>query len=213
MNKIRARKLNRLKNFDYTQDGCYFVTICSKNRIECFGDVLNEEMRLNEFGRIIRECWLDLPNHYANCELDEYIIMPNHVHGIIVINNENMAMVGTVGTGFKPGKWNKINMAGTVGTGFKHGKWNKINMVGTGLKPVPTVVGKIYSLSEIIRGFKTFSSRKINEQYPGVEFRWQRSFYDHIIRNEKSLEKIRRYIYYNPAKWEYDRNQPANLFM
>jgi len=118
-------------------------------------------MKLNRYGKITRECWLDLPNHYANCQLDSFMVMPNHFHGIIVINN-----------------------------------------VGTGFKPVPTEHG----LSEIVRGFKTFSSRKINHLNPSLNFSWQRSFYDHIIRTEKTLGKIREYITNNPLRWEFDRN-------
>ncbi|NOQ68168.1 hypothetical protein GQ568_01885 [Patescibacteria group bacterium] len=85
-------------------------------------------------------------------------------------------------------------------------------IAGMGLKPIPTGV-KCYSLSEIIRGFKTFSSRKINEQNPNLIFRWQARFYDHIIRNERSLDEIRKYIVENPLKWKLDRKNPENLYM
>jgi len=102
--------------------------------------------------------------------LEKFIIMPNHIHGIVVIYNN----------------------------------------VGAGLKPAPTYPMERYSLSEIIRGFKTFSSRKINKQNSHIHFRWQRSFYDHIIRNEQSLHDTRQYIKNNPLKWEFDRNHPDN---
>ena len=186
-----GRKPNRLKEYDYSEDGFYFVTICAKDRGDrfqthpYFGEIKGGKMILNNCGRVIKKCWFDLLNHYWNCKLDEFIIMPNHFHGIIIIaNNVN------VGTGLKPG---------TVGT----------VTVGTGLKPVPT----IYTLSEIIRGFKTFSSKTINQDNPDMAFRWQRSFYDHIIYGEQSLMKIREYIRNNPLKWELDRNNPENLFM
>src|SRR3989344_8306662 len=81
----RNRKLNRWPGYDYSQSGLYFITIITKNRIEWFGRVDNGEMVLNQYGRIVRDCWLDLPNHYSNCQLDEFVIMPNHVHGIIII--------------------------------------------------------------------------------------------------------------------------------
>ena len=166
---VRNRKPNRLKNYDYSSSGYYFVTICTKNRQEYFGNIIDNKMILNKYGKIIENCYLDLTNHYSNCLLDEYIIMPNHIHAIIVIKNTNQP-------------------------------------VGNGLKPFPTK----YSLSEIIRGFKTFSSRKIHEL--GLNsFKWQKSFYDHIIRNEYSLFRIREYIRNNPINWEEDRNNQAKI--
>ena len=159
---MRERKLNRLKDYNYSQDGYYFVTICTKDRKEFFGRVEEEKMNLNNHGEIVNQCWYELPKHYLNCSLDSFVIMPNHFHGIIVINNKNI--------------------------------------VGNGFKPFPT-----HGLSEIIRGFKTFSSRKINEKITDAsKFQWQKSFYDHVIRNEKSLNNLRQYIMYNPMKWELD---------
>ncbi len=109
--------------------------------------------------------------------------MPNHVHGIVVINNVSVV----VGTGFKP--------------------------VPTPMTPTPTITSKHHSLSEIMRGFKTFSSRRINENNSQNIFRWQRSFYDHVIRDENSLNHIRQYIRDNPAKWAQDRNNQEDLYM
>ena len=165
------RKLNRLKSYDYSKEGYYFVTICTKNRQENFGNIEDGEMVLNKFGEITEKCWYDLPNHYLNSRLDEFVIMPNHVHGIVVI----------------------------------------VDRVGNGLKPFPTKQN--HGLSEIIRGFKTFSSRRINELQDKFKFQWQKSFYDHVIRNEKSLSEIRKYIQENPMKWHLDKNNPENLFM
>ncbi|MEW6376345.1 MAG: transposase [Thermodesulfobacteriota bacterium] len=166
---MRERKSTRLRNYDYSQNGYYFVTICTRNREEWFGRVENEEMVLSRWGEIVRICWNELIQHYPNCSLDSFVIMPNHVHGIVVINNENI--------------------------------------VGNGLKPFPT-----YGLPEIIRGFKTFSSRKINLEIGGSnKFQWQKSFYDHVIRNEKSLHNLRQYILNNPLKWELDIENKKGL--
>jgi REP element-mobilizing transposase RayT len=165
---MRERKHIRLKDYDYSKDGYYFITICSKGRKEFFGDISEGEINLNRYGEIVNQCWCNLPKHYLNCSLDSFVIMPNHVHGIIVIDNENV--------------------------------------VGNGLKPFPT-----HGLSEIIRGFKTFSSRKINEEIENnYKFQWQKSFYDHIIRSEKSLDLIREYIQNNPLKWDLDRENPLS---
>ena len=166
---MRERKRIRLKSYDYSQDGYYFVTICAENGKEWFGKVEKGEMILNQYGKIANQCWDDLPNHYLNCSLDIFVIMPNHIHGIIVINNDNT--------------------------------------VGNGLKPFPT-----HGLSEMIRGFKTFSSRKINGEIKSDnKFQWQKSFYDHVIRNEKSLHNLRHYITFNSLKWELDIENRRNV--
>ena len=159
------RKTLRLPYFDYSQSGAYFVTICLKNReSSLLGKILHGEMLLNDLGEIVLQSWLDLPNHYSQVKLDEFMVMPNHCHGII-----------------------------------------KIADVGAGLKPAPTK----QALSEIIRAFKSFSARKINifRKLPGMSV-WQRSFYEHVIRDEKSLNRIREYIANNPLRWEFDRENP-----
>ncbi len=157
---LHQRKRNRLPHFDYSQAGWYYVTICVYRMEKCLGEVRNNKLIPNSSGRIVIQTWQDLPNHYSNCYLDKFVLMPNHLHGIIIIS-----------------------------------------YVGNGFKPFPTT----YSLSEIVRGFKTFSSRQIHEQLNQNYFRWQKSFYDHVIRNEKSLWEIRRYIEDNPRKWQEDK--------
>jgi putative transposase len=168
----KDRKLNRWTGYDYSTPGWYFITICTQNRMECLCSIENGQVVLNDFGKIVKKTWLDLPSHYKNIKLDDFAIMPNHIHGIIeIINNE---------------------------------RFKTANNVGNGLKPFPT----IHSLSEIVRGFKTFSSRKINEfQY----FQWQKSFHDHVIRGEEDYNAIKYYIEQNPAKWAEDRNNPKNF--
>jgi putative transposase len=169
--KPRYRRLNRLKDYDYSQLGAYFITICTKNRSCLFGEIDNDRMRLSSYGEIIRLSWFDLPQHYTNMELDVFVIMPNHIHGIIFLTD-----------------------------------------VGAGLKPAPTVpAGHCHPLPEIIRGFKTFSSRKINElrNMSGTAL-WQRNYYEHVIRRDESLEKIREYIETNPLRWALDKENPVN---
>ena len=169
---IRERKRNRLKNFDYSTPGYYFVTICVHTVLKgqnVFGIIKNGKMDLNKYGRILNHVWQGLPCHYHNCSLDEYIIMPDHFHGIVeIINDENIG-IGFVGNGFKP---------------FP-------------TKPSHTMM-KRHGLPEIIRGFKTFSSRGINTINNGDIFRWQKSYYDNIIRDIGSLNRIRQYIINNP---------------
>ena len=87
MKQFKTRKANRLKNYNYCNNGYYYVTICTCNREYLFGEVLNGQMVLNQFGYIAQNSWQDLPNHHKNIELDKFIVMPNHVHGIVIINS------------------------------------------------------------------------------------------------------------------------------
>ena len=155
-----GRKPNRLKDYDYSRNGLYFVTICTKDRINYFGEIANGEMILNEFGKIAENQWIWLQTQYDYVILDEFKIMPNHVHGILIIAND-------------------------VGNGRDRS------------------LQKTKSLSSLIGAFKTTSSKLIH-QIGNVQFFWQKSFHDHIIRNEKSLDNIRQYIHYNPQKWQWD---------
>ena len=172
--KHRRRSI-RLQDYDYSQAGAYFITICTKNRECLFGEISDGKIVLNEFGQIVESVWLDLPKHYPNIELDAFVIMPNHIHGIVFI----------VGAGLKPAPTKPAN---TI---------------------APTKVMKNYPLSEIVRGFKTFSSRKINEmRFKSGMSLWQRNYYEHIIRNEQSLTHIRDYILTNPLSWDLDKENP-----
>ncbi len=163
-NKYRIKSI-RLQNWDYSSNGAYYITICTKNRECLFGNIVAGKMTLNDLGEIVNQCWFDLPNHYGNCKLDEFVIMPDHIHGIIIIDND-------------------------------HGSIH----VEAGLKPAST--NKRHGLFEIVRGFKTFSSRKINKMQNLFYFQWQRDYFEHIIRNENELNRIRAYIINNPFKWE-----------
>lgn len=84
---LRNRKLNRKPQYDYSQNGYYFITICTKNRIHWFGELQNNKMNLNKFGEYTKQCWENIPNHFPNINIDEYVIMPDHVHGILIIDN------------------------------------------------------------------------------------------------------------------------------
>lgn len=181
------RKNQRLKDFDYSKNWCYFVTICTKNRENFFWEIIDWKIILNDYWKIAENVFINLSNHYKNCIIDEYIFMPNHFHGIVVIDN------AIVGTGFKPVR----------------DMW-KNELIGTGLKPVPTGINKNHWISEIIRWFKTFSSRNINNFQKDFIFSWQRSFFDVIIKNDEQLNKIRQYIIDNPLKWELDVNNKKN---
>jgi REP element-mobilizing transposase RayT len=161
------RKYVRLPDHNYSSTGVYFVTICALNKQCLFGEIKNGMMRLNPYGEIVQYCWNDITKHYFGINNEIISIMPNHVHGIIIIPDDN-------------------------------GR--------SGLKPDPT---KRHALPEIVRAFKTYSAKGINEvrQSSGTQV-WQRSFYEHIIRTEKEYREIGEYIYYNPQKWESDKENP-----
>ncbi len=166
--KPRRRSL-RLKDYDYAQPGAYFVTTVTRDRLSLFGEIVADSMRLNAFGDIVRACWDDLPSHYAHIELDAFVVMPNHVHGIIILENP-------AGEGLKP------SPAGTIATTTKR-----------------------HGLPEIVRAFKTFSARRINELRgtPNVPV-WQRSFHERVIRSDHELNRIRQYLIDNPEQWALD---------
>ena len=172
------RRSIRLPNYDYAQAGEYFVTICTYNRECLFGEILGSEISLTLAGQVVLECWNNLAKHYPHVETDEFVVMPNHVHGIIVLIEQQ--------------SMNHIT-----------------DDVGAGLKPAPT---KRHPLPEIIRAFKTFSSRRINEHRSSQGSPvWQRNYYERVIRDDRELDAIRQYIVENPAKWAEDSENPQYL--
>ncbi len=178
------RRSIRLKEYDYSQPGAYFVTICTHDRACLFGGVVDGEMRLNEFGEMVHECWQAIPDHFPHAMLDEFVIMPNHVHGIISI--VDAAIVDNVGA--------------THASPLKSAS------------SLPPRGPKQKSIGAIVGSFKSAVTKRINEyrNTPGAPV-WQRNYYEHIIRNEESLNRIRQYIADNPARWTFDRENTAAL--
>jgi REP element-mobilizing transposase RayT len=166
------RKANRMIGYDYTQDNLYFVTSCVKNRVCCFGEIISQKMVLNEYGKIAEKQWHWLGQRYSYVRLHQFVVMPDHIHGIIEINRSHVF----VGTGRDPSLQ-------------KH-------QHNESIKPI-----KIKSLSELMGAYKTTTSKQIH--LLGFDsFAWQRSFHDHIIRDEKSFINISNYIATNPIKGE-----------
>lgn len=180
-NKYRIESA-RLKEWDYRNVGYYFVTICTSNRRHYFGQILDGEMHLSALGEIATCYWQEIPQHHAHVELDEFVVMPDHVHGIVVIRE-------------------KIVETFHVKT-----------FHGTSLRKMSAISPKRGSLGVIIRSYKSAVSR-----WAGLngyqDFVWQPRFYDHIIHNDESLNKIRRYISNNPEGWAVDKENTANLYM
>ena len=171
----------RLRNWDYADAGWYFVTICTRDLGPFFGDVVEGETCLSPVGEIAHQYWAGIPDHFPNAGVDEWVIMPNHMHGIVVIEIRCRDVACNVST---------TNTTPTLSR----------------ISPQPG------SLATIIRSYKSAVTRRAREEGYS-EFGWQSRFYDHIIRDEKSLHAIRRYIRDNPLKWEMDRDNPAKLYI
>jgi putative transposase len=182
------RKSIRLKEYDYSQPGTYFVTLCTEGRMCVFGDVVDGRMVLNETGEIVQSDWDDLPVHYPHARLDAFQIMPNHIHGIIILVDE--AAVGA-GPGGRP-------------TSGEHPDAQPRRPA-----PVGEEVQR-HRISEIIRSFKAYTTIRINKRRhtPGVRI-WQRNYYERIVRNTEELDAIRAYVYNNPMAWDKDRENPV----
>jgi REP element-mobilizing transposase RayT len=162
----------RLPGYDYSQPGAYFVTVCTRNKECLLGEIKNGEVVLNEAGKTIQAEWVRTPSIRKGVLLDEFVIMPNHLHGIIVLANCRGV------SQYAPTKFRSPSQ--TVGA--------------------------------IIRGFKSTTTKQINvsRNNPNLLV-WQRNYYEHIIRSEKSLEEIRKYIQNKPLNWELDEENPKNI--
>lgn len=189
---VKQRKQIRLKKYDYSDAGWYFVTICTKDRQEYFGNIIDNKMNLNECGNIVKRYWLEIPEHFNNVELDEFQIMSNHIHGIVIIRNSNKY----VGAGFPRPFWSSRPILGQIIGYFKYQTTKLINNCIMKGSDDPINIGS---------GNPTPTEKRVK-----LKQIFQRSFYDHIIRNEYSLNRIRQYIKNNLRNWEEDRNNLYN---
>lgn len=178
---------------NYSEHGYYFVTICVKDMECCLGNVIAGGMQLNKTGLIVKKQLLWVEQHFDHVTLDEWIIMPNHVHAIIIIDSSMYS--GRLAS--RPYRHKNIINA-TVG----------VPREAPG-HDAPVKKQKIKPLSQVIGAFKT-TSTKIIRKTTNPAFQWQRNYYDHIIRNERSLYNIRSYIRNNPANWHQDEKNPIN---
>ncbi len=169
------RRSLRLKDYDYTHAGAYFVTICTQSRTCLFGTVVDGQIQLNDAGHVVHRTWGELPNRFSHVDVDAFIVMPNHIHGIILVGAQFIAPRG-------PQNYRHDKRAGAINR-------------------APT-------LGEIVRAYKAVSARKIRQQV-NPAFAWQRNYYEHVIRSEESLNRIRQYIRDNPAQWQFDCENPA----
>lgn len=213
-NKYRVESA-RLKNWDYRNAGAYFITICIKDRLCLFGDCRNGIMSLNEVGKIADRFWLEIPQHFTHVKLGAHIIMPNHIHGILIlekINKPNMVEnrgadcrdtdVGADGVeALQPVETLQCNVSTdpTQPTDPIHPPSFPKNESMANITPKPG------SISTIIRSYKSACTKHINLLQPELNFKWQGRFHDHIIRTDDDFVRITNYIIKNPKNWNEDR--------
>lgn len=175
-------KSTRLENWDYSWNAIYFITICTQNREFYFGNILEGKMNLSSIGQMAKTYWEEIPQHFPFVELNKFIVMPNHIHGIVIIENSENIDIDK----------DAMNRVSTERGGIT-GMHNPMLSDG---------------LSKIIRWYKgrvSFESRKIH-----TNFRWQTRFHDHIIRNDESFHKIKEYIKNNTLTWTDDQFHSSN---
>ncbi len=195
------RRSIRLKDYDYRQPGAYFVTICTHQRQCLFGQVKKGTVELNEFGQIVQAEWLKSPLIRRELELDVFVILPNHLHGIVSI----ISGVGANGICPPAGAIDRVGAngicppAGAIDQPGGANSHSPLRLQGAAPR----------SLGSFITGFKAAVTKQINQlrRTPGQPV-WQRNYYEHIIRSERALQAIRQYIEQNPLRWDLDRYNP-----
>jgi len=186
---IHHRQSIRLKSHDYSKAGSYFITVCTQGRECLFGKVKNSVIELNPAGKMIQEIWKGLPQFHSDFTMDEFVVMPYHIHGIIVLTED----VGAGLRAYPPPRATQQNQK-----------------IGQPRRVAPTI-----TLPDVIHHFKSYTTARYrdqveNEGWPPFPGRlWQRNYYEHVIRNKNSLNKIREYIINNPMRWQFDRDNPV----
>ena len=206
------RRSIRLKGYDYSSEGAYYVTIVAHGRECLFGEIIDGEMHLSKYGEIIQKWWDEIPVHFPNVELGAFVIMPNHVHGIIFIIDNRRGEV------ISPRDYQNNNIQDEyVDENNKQG--GEINDEGVKTKSQgegqqqggETPPLRKPTLGQIVAYFKYQSTKEMNkiETENSITKFWQRSYYEHIIRNEKELQQKTDYIMDNPSQWDEDDENPV----
>lgn len=181
------RRSIRLKDYDYSLSGAYFVTICAFNREHLFGGISNGEMKLSEVGQIVAKWWLELNHKFPSIETDAYVIMPNHFHGIVAIVGADLRVCPEA-----------VHITREGATDHATGRCDNANA----------------SIPRIVQWFKTMTTNEYFQtakQRAAAQVRrklWQRNYYEHVIRDDAWLHRIREYILTNPLRWALDHENP-----
>ena len=171
-------KSSRLNNFDYSTPSFYFITICTLNHNNFFGKIINSKMELNQKGIITNDCLIQIPNHFKNIILNEYVIMPNHIHLLLELTQTNVTPVETHDRAY-------------LHIGYQSYHFHRL------------AIRSNQTIPKIINQFKSSVKRQCNQQ--NLFFAWQPRFHDHIVKDEPELIKIKNYIINNPINWEKDK--------
>ena len=171
--------------WDYSNNGSYFITICTRNMIRYFGEIENSKMKMTAAGAIVQGFWYEIPHHFPFTRLGEFIVMPNHIHGIIIIERMDVETLQY----------------------DQHGdeKTLQSDLSGDEKERFRAISPKSGSLPTIIRSYKSICTKTIHEVLPHLEFQWQPRYWDHIIKNEKAFMNISNYIQNNPKNWKQDQ--------
>ena len=199
--KYGRRRSIRLKDFNYSQSGLYFITICTASKHSLFCTNSENSVNLSHIGKIARDFWLKIPDHFQNAKLDEFVVMPNHIHGIIALtdNEENRA------ENIQPLQPHEQN----VGVQYiePSSPHNKIQHIEPSLSRNRFKHMTPKSIGSIVRSYKAAVTRQCGKDEI-CEIVWQRNFYERAIRSEKELNCLREYIVNNSLNWSLDRENP-----
>jgi REP element-mobilizing transposase RayT len=197
---LHRRRAMRLRDYDYVGAGGYFVTVCAWRRQCLFGDVVDGGMRLNDVGMVVKNCWNAIPEHFRHVELDEFVIMPNHIHGIFWIKDGDFAVGARHASPWSNAKPRQIG--GTISASGMDD--------GTRARHASPLRGpKKGSVGAIVGSFKSAATKHINTLRVNTDNPvWQRNYHEYVIRGERDLLAVRQYITDNPAKWDLDVNHP-----
>ena len=221
---------SRLQNFDYSSSGIYFITICTLNKNNFFGKIINNQMELSKMGIIANQCLIDIPKHFSNITLDEYVVMPNHVHILFHVETPYMAslqkdsnntLIGDNSRNMRQTNFNPVethdrasltkrynnyfnfNQCRDVACNVSTNKQSNISKENKTSNYFSNISPKPNSIPTIIRSFKSSVTHQINPKT--VFFAWQPRYHDHIIKDKPELIKIKNYIINNPVNWEKDK--------
>lgn len=198
--EIHHRRSIRLQGYDYAQAGAYFVTICVQNRQCLFGEIVEGKMRLGAAGAMMQTVWDEIPVHYPGVDIAEFVVMPNHVHGII--------LVGSTHRGYSPPN-------DPVGAAPRGRPQSGAPQAGQPQGVAPTGVRRL-SLSDVVHRYKTMTTKRYADGvkqwgWPAFSGRlWQRNYWEHVIRNDADFLRISEYIQNNPLQWEQDELNPSS---
>lgn len=182
-NLVKRRSI-RLPDYDYSSAGAYFITICVRNRLNLFGEIVDETIVLNDAGCMVEKYWLKLSEKFPNVTVDEFVVMPNHFHGLIWFDLNNVGADSYI-----------CPVSGEY--------------MDSPLRNRKTSLGRIIQWFKIMTSDAYIRNVKRADWKPFPGKLWQRNYYEHVIRNEEELNNAREYIMYNPVRWESDRENPS----